>query len=117
MHSMIPPWLAGMLLAASMLALASGHAAAGTPAAGGARVSIANFAFVPQEVTIVRGDAVTWSNDDGSPHAIAFKDGSAGAESLLPGETFVRVFLQPGSYEYFCAFHNFMIGRVIVRAP
>lgn len=112
MYSMIPPRLAGALLAASILALASGHAAAGD-----ARVSIANFAFVPQEVTIVRGDAVAWSNDDGSPHAVAFKDGSDGAQSLLPGETFVRVFLQPGSYEYFCAFHNFMTGRVIVRAP
>lgn len=117
MYSMTPLLLARMLFTASMLAWASGIATAGAPASGEVRVTIVNFAFVPQEITIDPGDAVTWINDDGSPHAIVVKDGSDGAKSLLPGETFVRVFLQPGRYEYFCSFHNFMTGRVIVRAP
>ena len=117
MYSMISPWLARVLFAASMLAWTCGIATAGTPSSAGVKVSIANFAFVPQEITIAPGDAVTWSNDDGSPHAIAFKDGSDGTKSLFPGETFVRVFVQPGSYDYFCSFHNFMTGRVIVRGP
>jgi YVTN family beta-propeller protein len=87
------------------------------PATGGsgAKVSISNFAFAPQVVTIAPGDSVTWSNDDGSSHTVTFKDGSAGAKSLSPGETFRRVFDRPGTYEYFCSFHPYMTGRIVVR--
>jgi plastocyanin len=86
------------------------------PSEGGAKVSIANFAFMPAQVTIAPGESVTWSNDDGAPHAVAFKDGSAGAGSLSPGTSFRRVFDQPGSYEYFCSFHPYMTARIVVRA-
>lgn len=86
------------------------------PSAGGAKVSIANFAFTPAPVTIASGESVTWSNDDGAPHAVAFKDGSAGAGSLSPGTSFRRVFDQPGRYEYFCSFHPYMTARIDVRA-
>jgi YVTN family beta-propeller protein len=82
----------------------------------GAKVSIINFAFEPPATTIAAGDSVIWSNNDGAPHAVAFKDGSAGANSLSPGETFSRGFEKPGSYEYFCAFHPYMTGRIVVQA-
>ena len=81
----------------------------------GAKVSISNFAFVDATVTISPGQRVTWSNDDAAPHAVAFKDGSAGARSLSPGETFSRVFDKAGTYEYFCAFHPYMTGKVVVQ--
>ncbi len=85
-------------------------------ATGGVKVSIANFAFVPPLITIAPGDSVTWSNDDGAPHAVAFKDGAAGPASMSPGQTFRRVFDRAGSHEYFCSFHPYMAGRVVVRA-
>jgi len=34
-----------------------------------AKVSIANFAFTPGEITIAPGVSVTWTNDDGAPWA------------------------------------------------
>ena len=82
----------------------------------GANVSIAGFAFGPQTITVKAGGGVTWSNDDGSPHTVTFKDGSAGAKSLSPGDKFNRVFDRAGTYEYFCSFHPYMTGRVIVSA-
>lgn len=85
------------------------------PSSAGMKVSIANFAFVPAPVSIAPGESVTWSNDDGAPHAVAFKDGTPGADSLSPGTTFRRVFDRAGSYEYFCSFHPYMTGRVVVR--
>lgn len=106
-----------VLLATLALTLVSSVAAAETPQAAHPKVSIANFAFVPQEITIAPGSAVTWSNDDGSPHAVTFADSPDGAKLLLPGENFTRTFDRPGSYEYFCSFHTFMTGRVVVRAP
>jgi YVTN family beta-propeller protein len=87
-----------------------------TPATSGVKVSIANFAFVPPVVTIAPGDSVTWSNDDGAPHAVAFKDGTPGSDTLFPGKTFQRTFDKPGNYEYFCSIHTYMTGRVVVRS-
>jgi YVTN family beta-propeller protein len=85
-------------------------------AAGGAKVSIAGFAFGPQAVTAKAGEAITWSNDDGSPHTVTFRDGSPGAKSLSPGEAFTRMFDKAGTYEYFCSFHPYMTGSVAVQA-
>jgi YVTN family beta-propeller protein len=78
------------------------------------RVSIANFAFAPGAVTVKRGTTVSWSNDDGSPHAVAFKDGSAGAKNLLPKDSFSRAFDTAGSFDYFCSFHPYMTAKVVV---
>ncbi len=80
------------------------------------RVSINSFAFAPGTITVMVGESVTWSNDDGAPHTVTFKDRSASSESLSPGQMFARVFDQPGNFEYFCTFHEFMTGRVIVQA-
>jgi len=85
-------------------------------AASNPKVSIAGFAFGPQSVTINAGERITWSNDDGAAHTVTFKDGSAGAKSLAPGESFTRSFDQPGAYDYFCSFHPYMTGKVIVSA-
>jgi YVTN family beta-propeller protein len=85
-------------------------------AAVGAKVSIANFAFVPPEITVVAGQSVTWTNDDGAPHGLTYKDGAKGTDLLLPGKSFSRTFDQPGRYDYACAVHPYMTGKVVVRA-
>jgi amicyanin len=90
------------------------QASAAAPAAG-SKVSIAGFAFGPQAITVKAGDGITWSNDDGSPHTVTFRDGSAGAKSLSPGQTFTRKFEKAGTYDYFCSFHPYMTGRVVVQ--
>jgi YVTN family beta-propeller protein len=86
------------------------------PAQRAGNVSITNFAFAPGAITVKAGEPITWTNNDGAPHTVTFKDRSAGSDSLSPGQTFTRVFEQPGTYEYFCSFHEFMTGRVIVQA-
>jgi YVTN family beta-propeller protein len=90
------------------------HHTSGQAPAAGTKVSIAAFAFGPQALTVKAGDRVTWSNDDGAPHTVTFKDGSVSSKSLSPGGTFARTFDRPGTYEYFCSFHPFMTGRVVV---
>jgi plastocyanin len=91
----------------------------GGPAAavqGDAKVSIANFAFTPGEITIAPGESVTWTNDDGAPHGLVYRDGAKGMDLLLPGASFNRQFDRPGTYDYTCAVHPYMTGRVVVRA-
>ncbi len=91
-------------------------AAPAAPVKGGAKVSIANFAFTPGEITIAPGETVTWTNDDGAPHGLEYNDGAKGVDPLLPGSSFTRRFDQPGTYEYNCSVHPYMTGRVVVRA-
>ena len=52
---------------------------------GGAKVSIANFAFTPGEITIAPGETVTWTNDDGAPHGLEYNDGAKGVDPLAAG--------------------------------
>ena len=82
----------------------------------GVKVSIANFTFTPAEITIAPGESVTWTNDDGAPHGLVYEDGAKGTDLLLPGASFSRQFDRPGTYDYSCAVHPYMTGRVVVRA-
>jgi plastocyanin len=92
------------------------QAAASGETDGGAKVSIVNFAFTPEEITIAPGESVTWSNDDGAPHGLVYQDGATGTDLLLPGASFSRRFDRPGTYDYSCAVHPYMTGRVVARA-
>ena len=89
---------------------------AAVSAEAGVKVDIVDFAFFPAEITIAPGEGVTWINDDGAPHAIAYDDGAKGTDLLLPGASFSRRFDRPGTYDYHCAVHPYMMGRVVVRA-
>ena len=107
----------GILLTSSFTLTFRTHTAhAATPAKEGAKVSIANFAFAPAEITIAPGESVTWTNDDGAPHGLEFNDGAPGTDLLLPKASFSRRFDRPGTYDYNCSVHPYMTGRVVVRA-
>ena len=80
------------------------------------KVSIANFAFIPGDLMIAAGESIEWTNDDGAPHGLLFKDGADGAALMLPGATFTRRFDRPGSYEYACSIHPYMTAKITVRA-
>jgi YVTN family beta-propeller protein len=82
---------------------------------GSSRVSIANFAFAPATLSVAARETVTWVNNDGAPHGLAYKDGATGVNPLLPGASFSRTFDEPGTYDYICSVHPFMKGRVVVR--
>ena len=82
-----------------------------------ASVSIANFVFAPLELMVGQGTRVTWTNNDAAPHGLSHKDGAPGKDVLLPGESVSRVYDAQGSYDYVCAVHPYMTGRVVVTAP
>lgn len=88
--------------------------AATKSAAAGPTVSITNFSFAPSPVKVERGSAVTWSNDDGAPHALAFGDGTTPSDLLLPGQRFTRHYASAGTFDYVCSVHPYMRGTVTV---
>jgi plastocyanin len=118
-HSSRPSFLAtGAIVAAAALIgfgayWANKYDTATTEAAAApASVTIADFAFAPQAITVPRGTTVTWTNDDPFGHSIV-GDGFS-SESLDGGATFQFTFDTPGTYSYVCGIHPQMTGTVIV---
>lgn len=79
------------------------------------RVAIADFAFEPATTKVPRGTEVVWRNDDPADHTVTAAGGDFGSESLAPGDTFSHEFAEHGVYEYRCAIHPEMEGKVMVE--
>jgi plastocyanin len=105
-----------VFLAGFSFSLSVSVAQAATAAKKGVKVSIVNFQFTPAETTIAPWESVTWTNNDGAPHGLEYRDGARGTDLLLPGASFSRRFDKPGTYDYNCSIHPYMTGRVVVRA-
>ena len=113
-----------MVIFACMTAGCSSGPAPATPSTpsavsgGGNTITIKNFAFSPQTLTVKTGTVVTWVNNDGATHTIASDAGSPAAFSsdpLSPGASYTFTFSQPGTYSYHCSIHPSMTGTVIVQ--
>jgi uncharacterized protein (TIGR03118 family) len=89
-------------------------------------VDMIDFGFSPQNVTIVVGDTVTWTNTGSFTHTttsgtttggVRHPDGLWDSGSVLPGQTYSRVFTQAGTFPYYCTPHyTSMTGTVTVKA-
>lgn len=105
------------LLSAAVLATAvvlmNGVSSAG--AAGAPEVKIDNFSFGPASVIVPVGTPVTWANRDDVPHVIASVDNLFKSKPLDTEDRFSFTFTKPGTYEYFCAIHPRMTGKVVVQ--
>lgn len=85
-------------------------------ASSSATVTISDFKFTPDTVTVNEGDTVTWTNDGPSVHTATADDGSFDTGSLRKGESGSATFTQAGTITYICQPHPFMKGKVIVQA-
>jgi plastocyanin len=86
-----------------------------TVAAAGSTVTIADFAFMPQEVAVSVGTTVTWTNEDWAPHTVTAGDGSFDSGRLDQGASFEHTFNEAGTNAYFCTFHPGMTGTIIAE--
>jgi plastocyanin len=77
-------------------------------------IVISQMKFTPEDLTINRGDTVTWLNSDMVEHNIteaANKEWSSAG--LLPGKKWSTVAQK--SYDYYCSIHPVMKGKLQVR--
>lgn len=106
---MITRLVAGLLLAAGLVAVP------GTPAtAGGTVVSVADMRFTPASLTVSLGTEVTWDFPDAMVHTTTSAQGFWNSGARSGGETFTHVFDTAGTYSYQCSFHPSMRGTVRV---
>ena len=84
----------------------------------GAAMQMGTMYYVPQTITIMLGtnNTVTWVNNDDAAHTVTATDGSFNSGNLDAGQSWTHTFTTAGTYTYFCAYHPWMKGTVIVKA-
>ena len=76
--------------------------------------------YLPHTVTINVGDTVLWENPDPVAHTVTSitdgaPDGMFESGLFLTDTTFEVNFDEPGTYDYFCIVHPWMVGAIIVE--
>jgi plastocyanin len=77
-------------------------------------VSIQDFSFSPDQMTVAPGTTVTWTNDGQQPHTSTADDGTWDSGTLQPGDDYSFTFDEPGTYTYHCSIHPDMTASVKV---
>jgi plastocyanin len=79
-------------------------------------VSIDNFTFTPQTLTVKLGTTVTWTNKDDIPHGVASANNAfSKSKALDTDDSYSFTFTTPGTYQYFCYIHPHMTGTIVVE--
>jgi len=77
-------------------------------------VTIDGVKYVPETLTVKRGDTVTWVNKDPFPHTVTAQ-GRFDSRSIAAGGKWRYVARQSGTYDYICTFHPDMKGSLNVE--
>ncbi|WP_080497640.1 cupredoxin domain-containing protein [Burkholderia ubonensis] len=78
-------------------------------------VVIEQMRFTPAELTVHRGDEVTWVNRDLFPHTASADGHGFDSGSIAPQASWRYVARKRGRFPYTCTFHPTMHGTLIVR--
>ena len=106
--------LAIVLLACLGLFHTAPPVAAATVAAN-VEITIRDFFFDPQVVTVSVGTNVMWRNLGNFTHTADSDTGLWDSGDILPGGVYSRTFDMAGTFPYHCDFHPSMTGVVIVK--
>lgn len=77
-------------------------------------ISIHDFAFSPQNITVEKGTTVIWTNADAVPHTVTGANFSS--NTLNSGDSFTKTFQEDATLSYHCSFHPQMQGTLTVGA-
>ena len=78
-------------------------------------VTIDNFTFAPQELTVAVGTTVKFVNHDDIPHTVVEKKLSFRSKALDTDDSYSYTFATAGSFDYFCSLHPHMVGKITVK--
>jgi plastocyanin len=75
-----------------------------------------SWQYSPQQIKVVLGvnSTVTWASRSISYDTVTDRSGSFNSGIIGPGGTFSYSFIAPGTYSYYCQFHPWMTGTVVV---
>src|SRR5947209_15597715 len=79
-------------------------------------VSIQNYTFTPETLTVAAGTTVQWTNLDSVAHTVTSDSNAFGSGVLAHQGQFTFKFTQPGTYTYHCQIHDYMTGSIVVTS-
>jgi plastocyanin len=87
--------------------------------AANATITISDFAYTPQQVTINAGESVTWQWSSGTHPTASDNSPAEWTTFTLDGSnpSFTKVFNTPGTFDFHCEFHGSMTGTITVLSP
>ena len=124
--------LPGLILALALAACGSGSTASATASASASAtgssasektgttdtITIKNFMFSPDSLTVAPGAVVTVRNEDSVTHTLTDKTDQSTFNTGPVGPNQAKTFKAPGkagSYPFFCMIHQYMTGTLVVR--
>lgn len=118
----IPFWVfVAVVPAIAVIAIAftgfgSGNDATAASASGadGDAISIKDFAFSPETLTVAAGSTITVTNRDGAEHTLTAAKSAFDTSDLEGGASASITVDRPGTYAYFCEIHDYMTGTLRV---
>jgi plastocyanin len=114
---MLRPVIAATVLGAAVGALMAASVLFAQADGPTSTLSIDNFTFTPQTLTVKAGTTVTWINRDDIPHGIASSNSAFKKSGALDtDDSYSFTFTTPGTYQYFCYLHPHMVGSIVVEA-
>jgi plastocyanin len=99
----------------SAAAESTGAKTPSAPAAHRLALTISGYAFKPVSVTVAVGSRITFTNHDATAHTATSNQPAFDTGTLKPGKSGTVTLKHAGTYTYYCQFHAFMHGRVIVK--
>ncbi len=79
-------------------------------------VTIRDYIYRPATITVPAGTTVAFANRDSTPHtATSRESGGFESGSIATGKTGEARLEESGTFAYYCLFHPFMKGTVIVE--
>jgi plastocyanin len=80
-----------------------------------------NECYIPNKLQVRTGEFVSWFNNDIGIHTVTSgvapdgSDGNFNSDDLNPGFKFSHTFLEPGTYPYYCLYHPWQTGEIVVE--
>jgi plastocyanin len=108
----VKPLHYGAVLVAALL---GAHAESGAATSKTYVVTIENMQFVPQELTVHRGDRVVWVNQDLFPHTATAVSKKFDSGEIVAQKRWSYVAKAAGEYAYSCIYHPTMKAVLIVE--
>ena len=81
------------------------------------KILISNFTFEPENLTVRKGDTITWINKDFAPHSIVVNEKNGITTKLSSNMSTDKKFTMTidDGFDYLCGLHPSMTGKILIQ--
>lgn len=77
-------------------------------------VEIKDMKFVPESITVNKGDTIIWINRDIMPHDVTEETSKAWTSSIIPADGSWKMAVTEAA-DYYCSIHVVMKGKIVLN--